>query len=147
MTTTKTILVPTDFSAAAETALGQALALASKLGAKVVLLHAYALPIIGFPDGALIPSATIASRIISDAEKELAAFVARFGESGVEVVPLLKQADPREAILAAVHDLPADLVVMGTHGRRGIARALIGSVAEAIVRVSPVPVMTVHAAT
>ena len=146
MTTTKIILVPTDFSVAAEAALDQALALASKLGAKVFLLHAYALPIIGFPDGTLIPSSAIASRIISDAENELAACVARCSGSAVEIVPLLKQADPREAILAAARELPADLVVMGTHGRRGIARALIGSVAEAIVRVSPVPVMTVHAA-
>lgn len=146
MTTAKIILVPTDFSVAAEAALDQALALASKMGAKVVLLHAYALPIIGFPDGTLIPSAAIASGIISDAEKELAACVARCSESGVEIVPLLKEADPREAILAAARELSADLVVMGTHGRRGIARALIGSVAEAIVRVSPVPVMTVHAA-
>lgn len=146
MTTTKTILVPTDFSVAAETALEHALALASKLGAKVVLLHAYALPIIGFPEGTMIPSAAIASSIISHAEKELAACVARCSDRGVEIVPLLKQADPREAILAASHDLSADLVVMGTHGRRGIARALIGSVAEAIVRVSHVPVMTVHAA-
>ena len=143
MTTAKIILVPTDFSVAAEAALDQALALASKLGAKVLLLHAYALPIIGFPDG---PAAAIASRIIGDAEKGLAACVARCSESGVEIVPLLKQADPREAILAAARDLSADLVVMGTHGRHGIARALIGSVAEAIVRVSPVPVMTVHAA-
>jgi len=59
---------------------------------------------------------------------------------------MLKQADPREAILAAAEDLSADLVIMGTHGRRGIARALIGSVAEAIVRASTIPVLTVHAA-
>ena len=147
MKTPKVILVPTDFSVAAETALDHALDLASKLGAKVYVLHAYALPIIGFPDGTLVPSAEIASSIIRSAEKELAACVAKRSESSVEIVPLLKQADPREAILAATQDLPADLVVMGTHGRRGIARALIGSVAEAIVRVSPVPVLTVHAAT
>jgi nucleotide-binding universal stress UspA family protein len=146
MTSPKVILVPTDFSVAAETALDHALALAATLGAKVVVLHAYALPIIGFPDGSLIPSAAIASGIINRAEKQLADCVAKRRESSVEIVPLLKQADPREAILATAQDLSADLVVMGTHGRRGIARALIGSVAEAIVRVSPVPVMTVHAA-
>src|SRR5436305_1180109 len=137
MSPPKVILVPTDFSVAAETALDHALALASRLGAKVYVLHAYALPIIGFPDGMVIPSAAIASRIIGDAEKGLAACVAKHKESSVEIVPLLKQADPREAILEAAQELSADLVVMGTHGRRGIARALIGSVAEAIVRVSP----------
>jgi len=142
----KILLVPTDFSAASERALDCALALASKLGAKVFLLHAYALPIIGFPDGMLIPSAEIASRIISEAEKELAACVERRKESGATIVTLLRQGDAREAILVAAEEISADLVVMGTHGRRGITRALIGSVAEAIVRVAPVPVLTVHAA-
>jgi nucleotide-binding universal stress UspA family protein len=145
MDTPKIILVPTDFSAAAETALEQAIALASKLDAKVFLLHSYELPMIGFPDGMLVASAEIATRIISDAEKALAASIAKHKESKVAIVSLLKQADAREAILAAVEDLSVDLVVMGTHGRKGVARALIGSVAEAVVRVSPVPVLTVHA--
>lgn len=145
MDTPKIIVVPTDFSVAAEAALDHAVALASKLGAKVYLLHAYELPIIGFPDGVVIPSAEIATRIIADAEKGLASSVAKRKDSGVTIEPILKQADAREAILAVVEDLSADLVIMGTHGRRGIARALIGSVAEAIVRVSPVPVLTVHA--
>jgi nucleotide-binding universal stress UspA family protein len=139
------LLVPTDFSRAAEAALDNAVALASKLGGQVYLLHTYELPIVGFPDGTLLPSAEMASRIVVDAEKKLAAQTARHEQSGVRVVPMLKQADPREGILAAVDELSADVVVMGTHGRRGIARALIGSVAEAIVRVSPVPVLTVHA--
>ena len=143
----KIILVATDFSLAAETALDHALALASKLGAKVYLLHAYQLPIVGFPDGALLPTADIASRIISWAEKQLADSVASRKESSVELVPILKQADPREAVLEAVQDVSADLVIMGTHGRTGIARALIGSVAESVVRTCPVPVLTVHATT
>ncbi len=146
MKTPQILLVPTDFSVAAETALDHALSLAAALGAKVYLLHAYELPIIGFPDGTLVPSAEIASRIVNAAQKELADCVAKRKESRVTIVPMLKQADAREAILAAVQDISADLVIMGTHGRRGIARALIGSVAEAVVRVCPVPVLTVHAA-
>jgi nucleotide-binding universal stress UspA family protein len=146
MTSPKTLLVPTDFSPAAETALDRALELAAATGAKVYVMHAYQLPIVGFPDGVMIPSAEIASNIITWAQSELAACVARRSESSVEIVPILKQADPREAVLAVAEEISADLVIMGTHGRRGIARALIGSVAESVVRVSPVPVMTVHAA-
>jgi nucleotide-binding universal stress UspA family protein len=142
----KIILVPTDFSVAAETALDSALALASKLGAKVYVLHAYQLPVVGFPDGVLVPTAEIASRVVSWAQSELAACVGKRKESGVEIVSILKQADAREAVLAVAEEIGADLVVMGTHGRRGIARALIGSVAESVVRTSPVPVMTIHAA-
>ena len=147
MNAPKIILVATDFSVAAETALDLALPLAAKLGAKVYLLHAYQLPIVGFPDGVLVPTAEIASRIIIAAEKGLADCVAKRKESSVQIIPILKQAGAREAVLEAAQDVSADLVIMGTHGRRGIARALIGSVAEAVVRACPVPVLTVHAAT
>jgi nucleotide-binding universal stress UspA family protein len=143
----KIILVPTDFSVAAETALDQALALAAKLGGKVYVMHAYQLPVVGFPDGVLVPTAETASRIVTWAQGELAACVARRKESSVEIIPLLEQADPRDAVVSVSERISADLVIMGTHGRRGIVRALIGSVAEAVVRTSPVPVMTVHAAT
>lgn len=53
---------------------------------------------------------------------------------------------PTERILCEIKDLEVDLVVLGTHGRRGIARAVMGSVAETVVRRSPVPVLTVGAA-
>ncbi len=142
----KILLVPTDFSVAAEAALDHALGLASKLGAKVYVLHAYQLPVVGFPDGVLVPTAEIASRVVSWAQGQLAVCVARRKESPVEIVPILKQADARDAVLAVADEVSADLIIMGTHGRRGIARALIGSVAESVVRTSPVPVMTVHAA-
>lgn len=141
----KTILVATDFSAAAEAALDHALLLAAKLEAKVYLLHAYLLPIVGFPDGVLLPSAEIATRIMTSAQTDLANAVAKRKGSGIAIQPILKQADAREAVLATAEDLGADLVVMGTHGRNGIARALIGSVAEAVVRAASVPVLTVHA--
>jgi nucleotide-binding universal stress UspA family protein len=142
----KTILVATDFSAAGELAVDQALALAAKVGAQVHVLHAYELPILGFPDGVVIPDTEIASRILGWAEKELAACVARRKESAVTIFPILEQADPRQAVLTVAKRISADLVVMGTHGRRGVARALIGSTAEAVVRASTVPVLTVHAA-
>lgn len=141
----KILLVPTDFSVAGEAALDQAIGLASRLGAKVYVLHAYQLPV-GFPDSVLVPTAEIASRVVTWAQGALAACVAKRKASGIEIVPILKQADPREAVLAVAEEVSADLIVMGTHGRRGIARALIGSVAESVVRTSPVPVMTVHAA-
>lgn len=142
----KRILVATDFSVAAETALDDAIALASTLGARIYLVHAYQLPVVGFPDGVLVPVSAIASGIVTSAEKALAACVARHRESSVEIAPLLRQADPREAVLAVAKEVSADLVIMGTHGRQGLARAIIGSVAESVVRSSPVPVMTVHAA-
>jgi nucleotide-binding universal stress UspA family protein len=141
------LLVPTDFSASAARALEHAIALATRFGGSTIyLLHAYELPLVGFPDGTLVPTAAIATQIVVEAEQQLAACVAIHAASGVPIVPLLRQADPRAAVLAAIDELSADLVVMGTHGRRGIARVLVGSVAESVVRASTVPVMTVHAA-
>lgn len=145
MNVPKIILVPTDFSLAAEAALDHALALAAKLDAKVYVMHAFELPMMGLPDGVLVATAEIASRVVQQAETDLAACVAKRKGSNVSITPLLRQNDPREAVLAAAEEVDADLVIMGTHGRRGIARALIGSVAEAVVRTSRVPVMTVHA--
>jgi nucleotide-binding universal stress UspA family protein len=57
----------------------------------------------------------------------------------------LRCGDPAAEILRAIDELKPELVVMGTHGRRGLARLLLGSVAEKVVRSSPVPVLTVPA--
>jgi nucleotide-binding universal stress UspA family protein len=141
----KTILVATDFSDAAEAALDHAVVLAAKLGAKVVLLHAYELPMVGYPDGMLVPNHEMTLRIVGWAEKELAECVAARRDADVPIELLLRQSDPREAILSVAKERDADLIVVGTHGRRGIVRALLGSIAESVVRTSPVPVLTVHA--
>ena len=146
MSTPKLLLVATDFSEPSSAALTYAVELAKGIGAKVHLVHADELPVIGFPDGTLTISAEMASRIISAAEKALADLVRTHADAGVELTTSLEQADPRDGILAAAKRLEADMIVVGTHGRRGIARALIGSVAENVVRRAEIPVLTVHAA-
>lgn len=140
----KTILVPTDFGDPGESALAYAIDLAEGLKAEVILLHAFELPIVGFPDGAMVATADIASRIVNAAQKALDDAVAKYKKRSIALKPLLKQGDAREVVLAVAKDVGANLIVMGTHGRRGIARALIGSVTESVVRTSPVPVLTVH---
>ena len=107
---------------------------------------AYELPVVGFPDGVLLPNAEIASRIVTWAQSELDACVAKRSESSVSITPILRQGDHPREVLSVAEEVVADLIVMGTHGRRGLSRALIGSTTESVVRTSPVPVMTVHAA-
>ena len=146
----RTILVATDFDSCAEAALDQALALARPLHAKVYLFHAYQLPVAAFPGGKFAPRAQVAPGIVASAQASLAEAVEKRRRSGtadeVDLVPVLEEGDrPSEAVLAAVARLGADLVVVGTHGRHGLEHALLGSVAESLVRASPVPVMTVHA--
>jgi nucleotide-binding universal stress UspA family protein len=140
------ILVSTDFSKASEHAVDYALGLARKLGAEVILLHAYELPMVGFPDGTLLATAEMANQIITSAQSLLDKMVVSRSDCGVRLTPLLRNGDPRDEILATAKRAGADLIVMGTHGRRGLARALLGSVAEAVVRTAECPVLTVRSA-
>ena len=142
----KTILVPTDFSHAAAVALDYAVELAQKLGAKLQVMHAFELPLVGFPDGNMTITAEMATRITVAAQKALDDIVAKHKPRDIEIVTSLVQGDPREAVLTKAAEVGADLIVMGTHGRRGIARALIGSVAESVVRTSSIPVLTLREA-
>ena len=100
----------------------------------------------GFPEGALVATADMAGRILNNAQQALNGTLAAQKTRGVEVAAVLKSGEPRETILAVAKDLDADLIVIGTHGRRGLAHMLLGSVAEYIVRTSPQPVLTVRCA-
>lgn len=140
----KTVLVPTDFSDHAERATDYACELARKLGARVILLHAYALPSVGFPESIGF-GAELAGRVVTVAEEALRAAKERRQASGVEIVTVAMEGDPRDLILGTIDEHHADLVCMGTHGRRGLARAMLGSVAEEIVRHAPCGVLTLRA--
>lgn len=135
------ILVPHDFSDTAEHALAFAIALAEKLGAHVTLMHAYEIP--AYPDSALMTAEFIANirRAAQGAIENLASLARR---PGVEVQALLREGRPWSEVNATAKETHADLIVMETHGRHGLARALLGSVAEKVVRTAPCPVLTVH---
>jgi nucleotide-binding universal stress UspA family protein len=140
------ILVGTDFSEQSRAATDWALALASALGAKVTLAHVFDLPIVGFPDAALLVDAKTAARLSDEAQRSLDAELARV-QGGVPVDGLLRQGDVRELLPKLAVEAGAGLVVVGSHGRRGLARALLGSVAESLVRTSTVPVAVVRPTT
>lgn len=144
MTTPRTILVPIDFGDASNVALDFAVDLVEGTDAKVYVLHTFEIPLIGLPDGVVAATAESTSRIVNAAQRALDDVAARYTDRKVAVKTLLEQGDAREVILARAKELGADLICIGTHGRRGIARALIGSIAESVVRTSPVPVLTVH---
>lgn len=140
----KTILVPTDFSEASNAALEVALDLAAELGASIVLLHSFEIPMLGVPDGGLVLTPDVTSRVLEGAKSGLDREVGRYTTRGVPLRSVVDQAEPWRSIVTKAEELGVDLIVMGTHGRRGLPRALLGSVAEKVVRTSPVPVMTVH---
>ena len=140
----QTILVPTDFGETSDHALEAALDLAKALQAKVHVLHVYQIPVYGFPDGAFVPGPEIAAKISESSERGLAATLDRFKDRGIPLSKSLRTGAAHEEIVACAKELPAQVIVMGTHGRGALAHALLGSVTERVVRTSPIPVLTIR---
>lgn len=144
MTLPKTILVAVDFSAQSDKAVEYAVELARKLDAAVHLVHGFVIPVVPAPEaGVALPPDWI-DNLERDCKRALAQLAQRYGDRGVAVTTHLEWEDPRHAVVDVATRLKADLVVLGTHGRRGLKRALLGSVAESVVRFAPCPVLAVR---
>ena len=138
------ILAPTDFSGASTYAVDWAIDFAAVLGASVTIMHAYEYSLLGL-DGGLSSGELDASQRLREAARDaLRQTVESRSGRGVLVTGLLREGIAWGAIAQlAASDTETDLIVMGTHGRQGVARVLIGSVAEKVVRMSRVPTITV----
>jgi nucleotide-binding universal stress UspA family protein len=140
----KNILVPTDLSLHAEAAFDYACELAAKLDATVHLVNVIGIPALGVPELGVAVTSTMIDSMIADNQQALDALAARHrGDTRIGQI-LMKTGDARDMIDQAAKELGADLIVMGTHGRRGFSRALLGSVAETVVRTAPCPVLTIR---
>jgi nucleotide-binding universal stress UspA family protein len=142
----KVILVPTDFSEGANEALAYAVGLAAKLDAKIHLINVVSMPMIGVPEVGVAYTADVLKAALESNQKLLDKLVTDNAGKVAFGPPLLETGDARAQIEAAATKLGADLIIMGTHGRRGVKRILLGSVAEMVVRVAPCPVLLVRQA-
>jgi nucleotide-binding universal stress UspA family protein len=143
------ILVPTDFSTGAENAAVTAVALAAAVGGRVDLVHWYNLPALMTPDGSTF--GPTAAQLVEAGERAdaalgeaLQALRARVG-GRVRIEGATRIGSAADEILRIAETGRYDLIVMGTHGRTGIRRLMLGSVAENVLRRSPIPVLTVRA--
>ncbi len=133
------ILVPVDFSASSGDALRFAHSLARPLGASIEVLHV------------MDPSGTMLDRVADrpsggdpdTARGLLRDLVAALDSGSVPITERIEQGEPQERIVTLARDEGFDLIVMGTLGRTGRPLALVGSVADSVVRTSPRPVLTV----
>src|SRR5277367_2833328 len=146
--TWKTILVPHDFSSPANHAAALARDEAKAHGGKLLLLHVVELPAQLTQDTALIPDNTGAPISVRDyttrgAEQHLEDIAARLAKDGTKPAVFIRFGKPAEEILQFAEENGVDLIVMGTHGRTGLAHLIAGSVTERVVRSSPRPVLTV----
>jgi nucleotide-binding universal stress UspA family protein len=144
MTLFRCILCPTDFSAPAAVALEHAARLAASCGARLWLLHVIPTDVYPLPEIASLPGfPDLRAELRKTAEADLQEQRRRV-PAGVPVDVALREGVPYEEILAVAAEVGCDLLVMATNGRTGWRHALLGSVAERIVRLAPCPVLTVR---
>lgn len=140
------ILHPTDFSRASNAAFTRAIGMAKINRAELLITHVLA-PVMAIP-----PEGYVSPRLYEDleasnrsaAQKQLATRVARTRKAGVKATSLLLDGVPAERIAQAARSRRADLIVIGTHGRTGLARFFLGSVAARVAALAPCPVLTVR---
>ncbi len=136
----KHILVPTDCSETSESALAAAVEIARMFHAQLTLLHVWSVPNMGYAEGLNWPLA----KMEKAAGAALGEVQVRARTMHVETDSVLQIGAESERIVELVEARGIDLVVMGTHGRRGLSRVFLGSVAEKVVRLSPAPVSTIR---
>ena len=138
------ILCPVDFSAPSEQALRYAIGLAERFGASVKLLHVYQIPTYALPDGALLARPDFLAELTTELQKQMDGLIERYRARNVPLEGEVLEGLAFQEIDRVAEQDHADLIVMGTHGRSGLKHMLLGSVAERVVRISKVPVLTVR---
>jgi nucleotide-binding universal stress UspA family protein len=141
----KRICCPIDFSDASRAAMEVAVDLSRRFDAELVLLHAYPIPGYTFPDGSVVASPRMMQELADQAAKHLEEWRREAGGLGAPRVAVATAVgEPAAEIVAYAAEQGVHLLVLGTHGRTGLEHALLGSIAERVVRRARCPVLTVH---
>jgi nucleotide-binding universal stress UspA family protein len=139
------IVVPTDFSSCSEEAWALAQRLAGALGSELVLVHVLVeAPLWGEGPFSMDRTRELFEAARKWAGDKLGEWAAEARGKGLRARPTLRTGAAHEEIVALATDERADLVIIGTHGRGGVNRALLGSVTDRVVRLAPCPVLTVR---
>jgi universal stress protein A len=142
------ILVPVDYSPSSRVSVDYAMKLAAKVGATLDIVHVWDKPAY-VSDAVMVrrpneEHRSLADLIRENAEKDMKDFMSGLSvPPGATVEQRLLSGEPVSSLLGELKKGQHDLVVIGTHGRTGLAHVLLGSVTERLVRLSPVPVLTV----
>lgn len=144
MVTISRILCPVDFSGHSRVALDYATALARWYDAEITALHAYAVAMMpatisAFPAAGSVGLPLTREEVARDFDR----FLQPVAATGVPLTSEIATGSPAKSILDAAHQLPASLIVMGTHGASGVERLMLGSVTEKVLRKAPCPVLIV----
>jgi len=134
------ILVPTDGSPEAEAAVEHAVDIAATYGARIHVLYV----VDTSPYATLDATETVVEDLQEEGEEAVEYVTAAAEDAGVETQGTVTTGNVHESITTYAHANDIDLIVMGTHGRRGLDRVLVGSVTERVVRTADAPVLTVR---
>jgi nucleotide-binding universal stress UspA family protein len=134
------ILLPTDGSEATDRAVEQAVGVAAEMGAELHVLFVLE----DVPYAPEMMDDTVEDQLREIGEEALTGIEERAEAAGVDVVTETREGVPHDTILEYAEEADVDVVVMGTHGRSGLDRYLLGSVTERVVRSAAVPVLTVR---
>jgi nucleotide-binding universal stress UspA family protein len=141
------ILHASDFSPASRPAFRRALDLARANRASLTIVHVYSIIVPMMGEGYATPQVydRWMADIRTDAQRRLGRLVAQARTRGVRAKGLVLEGIPHDRIVRAARSTRADLIVLGTHGRTGLGRVFLGSVAARVVTLAPCPVLTVRA--
>lgn len=140
----KRILVPTDFSESARHALRYGVSFAREYEAELLLLHVVENLTVGYASDLFpVPMAEVFEEISGYAKAELAKLGTVVREKGLAARELVAQGKPSAEIVRVAREETVDMIVLGTHGKGMLDKALFGSTAERVIRRAPCPVLTV----
>jgi len=145
----RSILVPIDFSDCTSELIGRAGEVAREMDLRIVLLHVIQTPEGVNPETKVIPEkgrpeVSAVQYLGQEAERLMAILSQQLKAQGIDVIERIAYGNPVKQILEVAHQENAARIVMGTHGRKGVARMMLGSVAEQVVRLADRPVLTIR---
>jgi nucleotide-binding universal stress UspA family protein len=139
----KRVLVPTDFSDSARHALTYGVSFAREFGAELLLVHVVENLTVGYASDLFpVPMAEVFEEISGYARSELAKLAVEVREKGVTVREIVAQGKPSAEIVRIAGEEQADVIVLGTHGKGMLDKALFGSTTERVIRKAPCPVLS-----
>mgnify|MGYP001626153592 CR=1 FL=1 len=140
----KTIAIPVDFSEVSSVIAEWGKALAKKLGAKIILINV--VEDISAFDVTTDPKTLqeLEKTLLEGAREYMQSFLNKHFSDFPEVKPVITKGKVMEKIIEVAKENGADLIIMGTHGRKGLDKIIFGSVAEGVVKYSPIPVLTIN---
>jgi universal stress protein A len=146
MSRVRRIVCASDFSSASRKAVATAVTMAKANHAALVLVHVVA-PVVRLAPDQYVPSTTweeIEIGLRAWAQRQIEKLAARARKTGIRAVALLVEGEAAAEIVRVARSRRADFLVLGTHGRTGISKMFLGSVAERVVATAPCPVVTVR---